>query len=213
MNQDPTRLCHESSDLAGALRDAQHDGLSPEAVDRVRTKLAAAGVVAAAGAAASTAVVTSKLSILAKLAGVGVLGVGILMFAVAIERRGEHEPKGASIASIASIASPITVGAPPPPTETPAALIAEASASADISPTTPKAEPTAAISAHAHPATAHAAPSAREGLLLLQARQALDTDPARALSLVRQHEREFPQSQLAGDRARIAALAARRLAR
>jgi hypothetical protein len=33
----------------------------------------------------------------------------------------------------------------------------------------------------------------------------LDTDPARAIALVHAHEREFPQSQLAPERARILA--------
>jgi hypothetical protein len=40
----------------------------------------------------------------------------------------------------------------------------------------------------------------------------LESDPARALALVQAHEREFPQSQLSRERARIAAEARRRSA-
>jgi hypothetical protein len=49
--------------------------------------------------------------------------------------------------------------------------------------------------------------------LLLEARRMVDTDPARALALVQVHEREFPNSQLARERARLAAEARRRSAR
>jgi hypothetical protein len=55
------------------------------------------------------------------------------------------------------------------------------------------------------------APLPREGTLLLEARRLLETDPARALVLVHQHEREFPVSQLAPERTRIAAEAQRRI--
>jgi len=48
-------------------------------------------------------------------------------------------------------------------------------------------------------------PLPREGTLLLEARRALPRDPTRALELVRQHAREFPTSQLAPERERIAA--------
>jgi len=48
-------------------------------------------------------------------------------------------------------------------------------------------------------------PSPREGLLLLQARQRLaNDDPQGALDLVRQHERDFPKSQLAPERVKLA---------
>jgi hypothetical protein len=53
-------------------------------------------------------------------------------------------------------------------------------------------------------------PSLREGTLLLEARRVLDTNPAQALALVRQHAREFPRSQLAAERARLQAEAERR---
>jgi hypothetical protein len=56
-------------------------------------------------------------------------------------------------------------------------------------------------------------PSPREGLLLLQAREALEEDPARALELVKAHERQFPHSQLAPERATLRQEALARLAR
>jgi hypothetical protein len=52
----------------------------------------------------------------------------------------------------------------------------------------------------------------REGLLLLEARKALDKDPARALALVKAHRGDFPNSQLAPERNRIEAEAHRRIA-
>ena len=55
------------------------------------------------------------------------------------------------------------------------------------------------------------APTVREGALLLEARRALDSDPARALSLVHEHEQEFPTSQLAPERFRIEREATKRL--
>jgi hypothetical protein len=55
-------------------------------------------------------------------------------------------------------------------------------------------------------------PSPREGLLLLQAREALEEDPARALELVKAHERQFPHSQLAPERATLRQAALARLA-
>jgi hypothetical protein len=71
------------------------------------------------------------------------------------------------------------------------------------------ATPPAATAARSRPASD--APSPREGALLLEARRALDTDPARALALVQAHRAEFPQSQLGPERAHIAGEARRRL--
>jgi hypothetical protein len=62
----------------------------------------------------------------------------------------------------------------------------------------------------AQPASPPSATPANEGALLLEARRALDGDPARALELVREHARQFPNSQLAPERARIEAEAAKR---
>jgi hypothetical protein len=75
----------------------------------------------------------------------------------------------------------------------------------------PRAKPQqvrAPVVASTTPATEIAAPAPvattpREGLLLLRARRALPTDPALALSLVQQHETEFPASQLAPERDQI----------
>jgi hypothetical protein len=54
---------------------------------------------------------------------------------------------------------------------------------------------------------------ADEGALLLEARRALENDPARALELVREHEKQFPNSQLGPERARIEAQATKRIPR
>jgi hypothetical protein len=48
-------------------------------------------------------------------------------------------------------------------------------------------------------------------MLLLEAMQTLDTDPARTLALIREHQRRFPGSQLEQERASIAAQARARL--
>jgi hypothetical protein len=55
------------------------------------------------------------------------------------------------------------------------------------------------------------APTPREGALLLEARHALDSDPALTLALVRRHATEFPNSQLAPERARLGSEAAKRM--
>jgi hypothetical protein len=68
--------------------------------------------------------------------------------------------------------------------------------------------PSATSALSANPFAPLAAIPEAEGMLLLEARKALETDPARALALVREHEKRFPHSQLAPERARIGAEAA-----
>jgi hypothetical protein len=209
MTQDPRRLRDDPTapEVAQALRGAQGDVLSPDAVARVRAGLAAAGVVGAgmgalAAAPRSPAAKLLGVALRVGLAGLGLAGVvGIASMrhapgaAEAPSTTGEATP-----ASIPPAPAPPPVGAPAPPAiDTPAAA---APAEASATRTHASARPPAA-----------AAPSLREGALLLEARRALEIDPARALSLVRAHETEFPRSQLAPERARIAAEARQRLAK
>ncbi len=219
MTQDPRRFSDDAAEpnLARALREAQGDVLSPQAVARVRTALTVAGV-AAAGAGLGAAPRSSLGKLLMStarlrigLAGLGIAGLGLAGAAgvawmrhtpspaassdQAIETAGAALPSAGVSASTARPAE--TSGAETP--EPPAALVAPVASTAVRSISGAPAQPAAAP------------PSPREGALLLEARRALGTDPARALALVRAHEREFPRSQLGRERARIAAEARQRL--
>jgi hypothetical protein len=95
---------------------------------------------------------------------------------------------------------------------TPGAVIPAANAQSGDG--TPRGAPNSGLggSSTASPARAFAsqlvasspAPPSTEGTLLLEARRVLGRDPARALELVRQHERAYPASQLSPERERIA---------
>jgi hypothetical protein len=205
MNQDPRRLGDDPADpeLARALRAAQGDVLSPESVARVQASLAAAGIVSA-GAAPAAKLFSAALRFRLGL-GLGLVALGLAGVAGVAATRDRHPGAEApstptnQAAPEASHAPADPVAAPPPPEETAAPALDAPPASAP-----------ATTAARSHPAEG-AAPSPREGTLLLEARRALDTDPARALGLVRAHRAEFPQSQLGPERARIDAEARRRL--
>jgi hypothetical protein len=217
MIQSPQRLGKDMTDLelSRALREAQGDVLSPEAVARVRAGLRAAGVLGAASASAAAAPAQSlAMKALAAAArrrvGVGVLAIVAVGAGGAIAMRHAPSrglPDRAGAAGLAAPAAPPAdpeqgepqVRADPPP---------EPSAAPDVA---ERAEGSVAPIVRAHASSQRSSPSPREGLLLLEARRALDTDPARSLALIRLHEQEFPASQLAPERARISGEANRRL--
>jgi hypothetical protein len=190
--------------------------LDDRAVERVRAGLAATGLgspattgTGAPGDAAASGGATKGLgSALVKLGLLSALVAGALALAV---RSGTPTPAAAPSPSAST---------PVPSTEAPAASSPPAplpEPSVEPSPTAPaqrsaRAAPRPAPSASL-PAASAAAPSPREGLLLLRARQVLEADPARALELLAQHEREFPKSQLAPERATLRRQAEGRLAR
>ena len=214
---DPKRMVREdgTNQLGSMLRAAESDLLTEERVARVRLGLAAA---IAIGPAAGAAIAKRALSTPAKI-GIAVVAAGVVgsvaHFAL------WHEPPARAVfsaKSVAPAASPALSTARV--TDLPAASALTAGGS------TPRREAEVPLTAPSKPVVSRAPRPARlaplpsssatpisEGALLLEARRALDRDPALAAALVRAHQRQFPDSQLAPERARIAAEASKRLAR
>jgi hypothetical protein len=236
MTQDPHRLSDDPAEpeLGRALREAQGDVLSPDAVARVRSALMVAGIAAAGGASVGSlgaGLRSPAAKLIAGAAGrrIGLMGLGLAGLGLAgvagvflMQHTASHsgapvtqpdqtvETAGtAPILDDGGVTSRSAELHPRTAVEVPAA---------SAEPPTPPAQPVASTSTFARPPlkppaqpAAEATPSPREGALLLEARRALGADPARALTLVRAHELEFPRSQLGPERARIAAEAHRRL--
>lgn len=173
--------------LGGKLLEAgRRDRLEDDRVKRVRDGLVAAGAFSTPaggmlkGWASST---PAKLGAAIVLVGAGALGI-----------RWAMKPPSKQSEVTITIAPPTpmpSVVPSPEPMET-------VSATPIVSTVLPssKTQPSQIQRAPAPTTT-----SPREGLMLLQARQTLENDPQRALELVRQHEREFPNSQLEPERA------------
>ncbi|APR88596.1 Endoglucanase E-4 precursor [Minicystis rosea] len=205
MTKDPERLADGGG--SEALRElcaaAERDVLDDQAVGRVRAGLAAQGQgnpgdPTATGAAPKGLGSIVKLVALSALIG-GALGVSILS-----SRSGAPAPPAApSPSASASVESSAAPPSSPPPVPAPEPSAQPAPTASTQRPTRATPKPLASAPATPLPSTSAAAPTPREGLLLLRARQALDADPARALSLVEQHEREFPNSQLAPERSAL----------
>lgn len=237
MTQDPRRLTEDPAgpELARALREAQGNVLSPEAMDRVRAGLLASGIALRAGPVHAPPsapqvpgnAVLKPLSWVAKgltatSLKVGLAALGLALLAGAVWRLRPPSREVAAPAIVPASSPPVAEAAPAapsPPTdpdpETPARPAAPSALPAGaplrtVEPARAKATapPSSALPPSAPPSSV---PSPREGTLLLQARRKLDTDPAQALVLVQAHEKEFPTSQLALERARIAAEARHRL--
>jgi hypothetical protein len=238
MSIDPKRIVEDdgASLLAAMLRAAHDDGLTQEEVDRIRAGLAttivvgAGTIVAGAGTTAwgvkrtgMLASLSAKLGLALAIVGVGVAAGGAWLArrdvatvaAPPAARRGE-----ATAPLPATTAHPRAPSPPSDPVQSasslPEARVAAFPPAAKAAPhpwqPTPAAPatPTAPQAPIAQPASPRSATPADEGALLLEARRALDNDAARALELVREHERQFPNSQLAPERARIEAEAAKR---
>jgi hypothetical protein len=212
MSKDPKRILEDEAPgpLAAMLRAAHGDGLTKEEIERVRAGLAGAAILAGAGAAAKgTGLLSSSLS--AKV-GLALAVVGLASGAAWLALRDGAPPPASPPATSAKVEPAAPVGsaiaelqeeqAPSPPTTT-------ATQPSSQPPQAPSTTPTAGRAAPAPSAAASSNP-ANEGALLLEARAVLESDPARALELVRQHERQFPNSQLAPERARIEAEATKR---
>jgi hypothetical protein len=207
--------------LAEMLRAAQGDVLTEEQVEAVRRRLVIGGVVAGTAMAAGAVTRRSLLaaSTPAKLA-LALAAVAVGSAGAYLGLRGHPSAPGsgvftAAVPTATQRAPAVEEGASPPAGDMPAREPLSTSDQARVAPApAPKTSGfrvpvSSAPSASPTPPVA-AIPEA-EGTLLLQAREALETDPARAVALVREHEKRFPQSQLAPERARIAAEAANRL--
>ncbi len=233
MTADPKRLMEDGpSPLADMLRVAQDDVLSEEGVERVHAGLAAAGIVV--GTISAVAAVGAKpiaTAGVAKLFGISLVKIGIAALALSLLGGGVFvalsvgEVRAPAPAASTTAAPPPAAIAPPPPpvasTENVAITIDTAAPSASSPPpprpvapppSSPKPPPAPPVSASAASAPVSAPPTIREGALLLDARRSLDSDPARSLALVQQHQKEFPTSQLAPERSRIEQEARKRIA-
>lgn len=193
---DPKRLRDFGDDLGTLVRAAEADVMDDEAIARLHTRLAAVGV-------ASATIAIAKPSVFRLLAFkvLGVVGAGAIA-AIAIAAWPTHRTTVTTAPTAIATSTPTPTSQPvemvAAPTNVPSIPVMDL----------PRAKPQARVAvAEAHtttePPPAPAATSPREGLLLLRARRALPTDPALALSLVQQHETEFPASQLAPERDQI----------
>jgi hypothetical protein len=207
---DPKRLVDDdaSEALVAMLSAAEADVLDPAAVERVRLGVARGLGNGGGGSGAGGSVRGAARWLLRLGIPVGVVTVG----AVVALRPAPPRVEG----------RPTVVAAPPSaaPEET-AAPFASAGPSpvsgVDNVSVAPSAAPGRAFRPRAVPAPSPSLTTAppsppREGTLLLEARRALATDPARALDLVEAHAREFPNSQLTPERERIRAEAEKRMA-
>ena len=229
---DPKRLRDGggSEELRRLVAHAEEDLLSDAAEARLAASLAATGIAAdptpSVGATRSPWWAAGKGGLLLSLlAGAAALGV-------AYEAMSLRTPTAATSTSAKPTAETPTADTPAaarmerPTLPAPSAMLAAPpvasfaeSASASPSPASAGSiapRPLGSRRAAEAPRASSEVPSAptpREGLLLMQARQALDVDPARALELVEAHERQFPRSQLAPERATLRREALARISR
>ena len=232
MSIDPKRIVEDegASPLAAMLRAAHDDGLTQEEVDRIHAGLATTTIAAGAATTASGAKQTGMLASLPAKVGLA-LAVAVAGAAAGgawLARRDVATVVAPPAARWGEATTPLpgTSAHPSPPgppsdpvqsaTSLPEADMAARPSAAKAAPhpwrPTPAAStrPTSPQAPIAEPGSPTSAAPANEGALLLAARRALEDDPARALELVREHERQFPNSQLAPERARIEAEAAKR---
>jgi hypothetical protein len=226
MTLDPKRIVEDegAGPLAAMLRAARDDGLTQEEVGRIR-----AGVAATIAAGAGTTALGAKqlglrLSLPAKL-GLALAVIGIAAGGASLARRDfatvAAPPAAPSDGTTAPLLAVTANPSPPEPSSDPAtdpATSVPSAQEADLAagppatagPQAPRAAPHPWRPAPAASTAPRSATPANEGALLLEARRVLQDDPARAMELVHQHERQFPNSQLAPERARIEAEAAKR---
>jgi hypothetical protein len=236
MSIDPKRIVEDegASPLAAMLRAARDDGLTQEEIERIRAGLATAAIGTGAGTTAAVVKQTGTLASLSAklglaLAIVGVAAGGAWIAGSKVATVAAPPAAGGDEASRPSPETSAHPSAPSPPSDrggSPRLADREPSASSrpesDVAGGPPSAvaprPPSAKAAPHPGrptpssiaPPSAPSATPANEGALLLEARRALEDDPARALELVRVHEQQFPNSQLAPERARIEAEAAKR---
>ena len=215
MNE-PKRLIEEegTSRLGAMLLAARSDVLTEKQVARVRQGVAVALVIGP-GAGAAVAIVVAKRALWAPIKITLVVIAAGLVGGIALNLlRSELPAHSVSIPrAIATASHSPPKAALDAPSPVPAVLL-ETASSAEQSKAHPAAPAKVATSPQARPVPLRPTPTStpvNEGALLLEARGALEHDPARALALVRAHERQFPNSQLAPERARIAAEAVRHL--
>jgi hypothetical protein len=197
--KDPKRLCDDEGapfELRRLLAAAEDDVLDDAATARVRAAMLVPAARMPEGRPSARWPIAARPLVVATLAGA-------LALTALVALRYQRSPVPApSLAERASVAPPIVERAPMASPSAVTSATASAITSAPRSAAVRFVQP-----GGSHRVAASPEPDAREGLLLLLARRALDQDPERALALVAQHEREFPKSQLAPERDRLRAQA------
>lgn len=209
LDVEPSRLATvgdaDRGSLAFALRAARKHGPTSSELGAVRASLPLTPVVAPVGFGL-------KLGAVLGVVGIAALSTGALVrarplpFASASASGVAATAPSASVreAPDAPIESPPSVADAPPVEALPAS-----DASADVAPSasSPALRPPLPVSSSV------AAEGPNEAALLLAAKGALATDPARALALTEEHKRRFPNGKLAEERDVIAIAALEKLGR
>lgn len=179
---DPPRLLEQSSTNASTLEllRALEPPQAPPSDVRASLVKDLSGLVAGSSIKAVAAAAWLKVALLGAL-GVGAAG------AVVVWSRVTPSAKPAAPLHQAKITAP-QPDLPPPQLPAP-----------DIAPALPQA-PAAAELRKSAPSAAPRDSLAEEEALLEAARQAVASDPARALSLLQKHRRQFPNGQLSAER-------------
>ncbi|HEY4105831.1 MAG TPA: hypothetical protein VGM44_18150 [Polyangiaceae bacterium] len=209
--EDPPRLADGAahSRLSALFCDARADSASEAELGALAAKL---GPVLGAPAQAA-----SKSALLVKAAaGVGLIALGLLGIHALSTRAAKRADAATAAPSNATELSPSSTAnqnSEPSANSAPSAL--PAALPSDSTPTAPS---TNSLASGASAAPHHAAnPSsnsvADEASLLERARAALGSNPAQALQLTNEHQKEFPRGALTQEREVIAIAALRRLGR
>jgi hypothetical protein len=198
---DPKRLGAEDGELARLIANAEADGLDDDAIGRVKNGLESAGVLVVGSAGAGTASTGALQSLLGKTSSKFAIAAILGGVAFGGYRYAVHHRQSAS--SPQPGPAPVETNAPvaplPEPITTQASPSEPRSVEQNAPPSRRAPSPSVALSASSE----QPAPTPREGLLLLQARQSLTSDPQRTLDLVREHEQLFPRSQLVPERTKL----------
>jgi hypothetical protein len=204
---DPPRLATDdsASPLAELFRAAERDVATDNELSRVAARLQPEFPSIAAPSTASGPRPWHWLALGGGLLGALGLLIGLARPRTTTVTSGQGEDRTVSApasasATAASISAPLPASTVAPP---PAAPLASATSNVGSS---------AASSAGSAPHFARAE-SKGEAALLEQARRALAADPERALTLTRQHQRQFPNGALRQEREVIAIAALRKLGR
>ncbi|HEY3498803.1 MAG TPA: hypothetical protein VGK73_29130 [Polyangiaceae bacterium] len=205
--KDPPRFDEPGSEappeLSRLFSSAKQDLPSSADLARLEAKLGPLLAAPAGGPSTPSGSALGKVAVGLVAAGAAVGGLWLAL------RPSTPEPVTPAPSETATVAAPRS--AEPPPVATPAPAETSATPAAPSAPAAPAAP---SASARAEAGCAVKRPSGiPEDQLLEQARSALRSNPAQALSLARQHQLDFPHGALAQEREVIAIEALRRLGR
>ncbi len=170
--------------LEGLVECARHDGLSPQEVAQLATRVG--GALGAGVALTSSA--SASASHLTWLKLVGLVGVVTAAASVAVYSQTSTSPARTQSSKAGRTTAPLVEPSPPPPEPAPVAPV--------VSTTPPQPSP--------QPPASRSGRAATETQLLERARRLLPRAPGRSLALTRRHARQYPNGALAQESAVIA---------